>query len=300
MRNLLYLAACVCLASGAAWAGSIATSPRPNPDEGTAIRGIFTNPYFNLSYPLPPGWTAGLAGPAPSVTGYYVLGTFVPTGEFDGTVMVAAQDIFFAAKPFDDLMAMTEEFSRSMSQVEGMTIDRPLAQRSIAGRIFSRVDFSGVGLFRSTLTTTIRCHFVSFNLTANRRERLTALLDSLDNLRPASDEDAGRIDPTCIGKYADTEHLVSKVDPAAVAPTFLPIPVRIVIGSDGNVKHVHVIRATSGQRDSIERALALWKFKPHEIDGQMSEIETGLLIKFTATGGVNYSAGNGSLPNGPR
>jgi hypothetical protein len=179
-----------------------------------------------------------------------------------------------------------------------MTIDRPPSELWIAGRTFSRVDFSGVGLFRSTLTTKIRCHFVSFNLTANSPELLTALLRSLDNLGPASDKDSGRIDPTCIGNYADAEHLLSKVDPAAVAPSFIPIPVRIVVGRDGSVKHVHVIRGTSGQRETIERALALWRLKPHEINGRTNEIETGLLIKFTPAGGVSYSTGNGSLPNG--
>jgi hypothetical protein len=217
-------------------------------------------------------------------------------GELKGTIMMAAQDIFFAAKPLDNLMAMTEEFSRSMSLVEGMTIDRPPAELSITGRTFSRVDFSGVGLLRSTLTTKIRCHFVSFNLTAKSPELLTALLGSLNNLGSASDKDAGRIDPTCIGKYADAQHLESKVDPAA--PSFLPIPVRILIGGDGSAKHVHVIRATNGRRDSIERALALWKFKPLEIDGRTNDIETGLLLKFTPAGGVNYTTGNRSLPNG--
>ncbi len=306
MRNLSYLAgcvclaACVCLASTAVWRESAATAPVPNPDDGAVTQGIFTNTYFNLSYPLPPGWTVGIAGPGPSISGYYVLATFVPAGELKGTIMVAAQDIFFAAKPFDDPVAMTGEFSRSISQVDGMTIDRPPSELSIAGRSFSRVDFSGVGLFRSTLTTMIRCHFVSFNLTANSPELLTALLRSLDNLGPATDKDAGRIDPTCIGNYADAEHLLSKVDPAAVAPSFIPIPVRIAVGRDGSVKHVHVIRATSAQRETIDRALVLWRLKPHEIDGRTNEIETGLVIKFTPAGGVSYSTGNGSLPNGRR
>jgi hypothetical protein len=299
MCKLLYLAACVCLASLAAWRGSTATAPVANPDDGSVTQGIFTNTYFNLSYPLPPGWTVGIAGPGPSISGYYVLATFVPMGELKGTIMVTAQDVFFAANPVDDLIAMTGEFSRSISHVDGMTIDRPPSELWIAGRTFSRVDFSGVGLFRSTLTTKIRCHFVSFNLTAKSPELLTALLRSLDNLGLASDkDDAGRIDPTCMGNYADAEHLLSKVDPAAVAPILIPIPVRIVVGTDGSVKHVHVILAASGQREAIERALALWRLKPHEIDGRTNEIETGLLIKFTPAGGVSYSTGNGSLPNG--
>jgi hypothetical protein len=45
------------------------------------------------------------------------------------------------------------------------------------------------------------------------------------------------------------------------------------------VEHVHVIRATSGQRETIERALTQWKLKPHEINGRTNEIETGLLIR---------------------
>jgi hypothetical protein len=298
MRKLLYLTACVCLASAWAWRGSAAIAPMPNPEDWSVTQGIFTNTYFNLSYPLLPGWTVGIAGPGPSISGYYALATFVPTGEFNATITVTAQDIFFAVKPFDDLMVMTTEFSRSISQVDGMTIDWPPSELRIAGRTFSRVDFSGVGLFRSTVTTKIRCHFVSFNLTAKSPKVLTTLLRSLDTLGAASDKDAGTVDPTCIGNYADAEHLLSKVDPAAVVPSFIPIPVRIVVGSDGSVKHVHVIRATSGQRDSIERALALWKLKPHENDSRTDEIETGLFIKFTPAGGVNYSTGNGGLPNG--
>jgi hypothetical protein len=298
MRKLLYVAICVCLASTLAWGGSSTPTPAPNPDDGKVTDGILTNSYFNLSYSLPRGWTEAIPGPGPSVSGYYVLATFVPVGEFTGTIMVAAQDIFFAAKPVDDLTAMTGEFTRSISLVEGMTIDRPPGEVRIAGRLFSRVDFSGVGLFRSALTTKIRCHFVSFNLTAKTPELLAALLRSLDSLGPAGGKDAGRIDPICIRSYADAQHLLTKIDPAAVAPSSIPIPVRMVVGTDGGVQHVHVIRATSAQRDSIERALGQWKFKTHEIDGRTNEIETGLLIKFTPAGGVSYSTGGRSLPNG--
>jgi hypothetical protein len=274
MRRILYLATFVCLASTLAWPGSGTTTPAPNPDDGKVTDGILTNTYLNLSYPLPQGWTEGTPGPAPSVSGYYVLATFVPTREFTGTIMVTAQDIFFAAKLLDDLMAITDEFARSISLVDGMTIDRPPAEVQIAGRLFNRVDFSGVGLFRSALTTKIRCHFVSFHLTAKSPELLAALLHSMDNLRLVGNKDASRIDPVCIGNYVNAEHLLSKIDPAAVAPTFIPIPVRIVVGSDGSVEHVHVIRATSAQRDSIERALGQWKFKPHVVDGLATEMET--------------------------
>ncbi len=296
MRKLLYLAACVCLASAAAWRGSGATAPVPHPDDGSVTQGIFTNTYFNLSYPLPSGWTEGTAGPGPSVSAYYVLTTLIPKGDFTATILVAAQDKFFAARPFADAAAMTQEFSRAMSAVEGMTIDRPPSEVQIAGRRFSRVDFSGVGLFRSTLITEIRCHFVSFNLTAKSPKLLADLVLSLNRLGYAGNSDVGRVDPMCMSNYADKEHLKAKVDPPAITPALIPIPVRIVIGSDGSVDHVHVIRATSAQRASIESALRQWKFEPYESEHRTIQIETGLLIEFTPAGGVKYSTENRRLP----
>jgi hypothetical protein len=292
MRKLLYLAACVCLVSAAAWRGSAATALVPNPDDGGVNDGVFKSEYFNLSYPLPLGWTEGTAGPGPSVSGYYVLTTLIPKGDFTATILVAAQDMFFAAKPFADEVAMTQEFSRAMSAVEGMTIDRPPSEVQIAGRRFSRIDFSGVGLFRSTLITEIRCHFVSFNLTAKTPELLADLVLSLNRLGYAGDSDGGRVDPMCRSNYADKEHLLAKVDPPAITPALTPIPVRIVISTNGTVEHVHVIRASGAQRNAIENALGQWKFKPPEIGGNATEIETGLLIEFTPTGSVKYSTGN--------
>jgi hypothetical protein len=289
MRRISYLGILAFLAGGLAWHRSAAMVPMPHPDDGVVKNKIYTSTYFNLSYPLPSGWTEGTAGPGPSVSGYYVLATLIPGGDFTATILIAAQDMFFATKPFADAAAMTQEFSRAMSAVDGMTIDRPPSEVQIAGRRFSRVDFSGVGLFRSTLTTEIRCHFVSFNLTAKTPELLADLVLSLNRLRYAGDSDLGRVDPMCIRNYADKEHLLAKVDPPAITPALIPIPVRIVVGTDGTVDHVHVIRATSAQRTNIENALGQWKFKPYESERRAIQIETGLLIEFTPAGGVKYS-----------
>jgi hypothetical protein len=293
MRRLWYLAVVACLAGGISWPGGAATVPMPNPDDGKVRDGVFTSGYFNLSYPLPTGWTEGLAGPEPSISGYYVLNTLIPAGELTGTILIAAQDNFFAAKPLADAIAAAGELSRSMSAIDGMTIDRPPSEMRIAGRRFGRVDFSGVGLFRSTLITKIRCHYVSFNLTAKSPELLSGLVRSLDNLGFAGGG-AERVDPECVGNYADAAHLVTKVDPVATGPSFIPIPVRIIIGADGSVEHVHVIRATGGQRESIERALDQWKFKPDGVDRHASAIETGVLLDFTPKGATQYLTGNRS------
>jgi hypothetical protein len=286
-----YLSILVCLACGLRWHGNAETLAMPHPEDGAVRKGVFANQYFNLSYPLPRGWTEGTAGAEPSRSGYYVLSTLTPTGDFTGTILIAAQDMFFGGKQFGDAAAMAHELSRTMSELERMKIDRPASQVRVAGRPFTRVDFSGLGLFRSPLITEIRCHLVSFNLTAKSPELLAALADSLNNLGFAGPGGAGRVDPKCASNYADTEHLVTKVDPAATGPTFTPVPVRIVVGTDGSVKHVHVISATGGQRDSIENALGRWKFKPQQMGGRLTEIETGLVLEFRPAGAVKYLTG---------
>jgi hypothetical protein len=289
MWRLSYLASVAYLAGGLAH--QIAIVPMPRPQEGTVTSGIYTNKYFHLSYPVPSGWMEEGAGPAPSRAGYYVLGTLTPIGEPTGTVLIAAQDTFFAPKALRDTMPAAHEVGRTMAALPGMTIDRQPEEATISGRTFGRVDFSGVGLFRSTWITQIRCHLVSFNLMANTREQLDFLRLSLDKIAYSGDRAAESPDPVCIDNYANAENLVAKVNPEATGPTFTPVPIRIVISVDGSVKHVHVIRATAEQRNNIERALAQWKFRPREIDGHAEEIETGVLIEFRPGGVVRYSAG---------
>jgi hypothetical protein len=298
MRRISRKGVLACLMTALAWHGS-AAEPLPRPGDGAVANGTYTNRYFDLSYPLPSGWTQGIAGPGPSQSGYYVLATFVPKEEFSGTILIAAQDVFFAATALGSAAETAREFSHAIAQVEGMTLDGQLAEVGIAGHAFSRVDFSGVGLYRSTFFAGIRCHVVSFNLTARSRELLATLALSLDKMEDSHDRSAGRHDPECIEKQAETENLLTKVDPAMHGPSFTPIPVRIIIGADGAVKNVHVISANAEQRDSIDNALSQWKFKPRAIDGRPADIETGLLIEFTSGGTVNYRAGDLRPPNGP-
>jgi hypothetical protein len=277
--------------SGLAWQQSRALEPMPRPGEGTVANGAYANKYFDLAYPLPSGWTEGLAGPEPSQYGYYVLGTLIPAGEFTAMVMIAAQDQFFAAKPFSDAAAMAQELGRETAKLEGMTIDRSPSEVSIAGRSLSRIDTSGFGLFNSTWITQSRCHLVSFNITAKTEQQRADLAGSLDKLTSARDRGEGSPDPVCLKNQADTKNLLTRVDPPPIAP-FGPIPVRVIIGRDGSVKHVNVVRGSAEQRTAIENALAQWKFKPPAVDGRPAEIETGLVIEFTAQGQVKYSSGD--------
>jgi hypothetical protein len=284
MRTAYRLGMLACLSSLAWHHGLAAEMPRPQ--HGVVADGVYANTYFDLSYPLPAGWTQDVSGPAPSVYGYYVLAGFVPAGEPTGAILIAAQDLFFAAAMPEDAAGAARELAASMAKVAGMTIDRPPTQVAIGRRAFSRVDFSGVGLFRSTYFTHSRCHLVSFNLTANSAERLAALVLTLERLGGVRDGMVETPEPPCRGGHAAAENVLSKVDPAPSGPTYTPIPVRIVVGAEGAVKDVHVIRATVEQRRGIETALAQWRFKP-----RATEIETGLLIEFRP-GGVAYPDGD--------
>ena len=250
----------------------------PVPEDGKVVGGKYVNDYFGLSYPLPQGWTEGLQGPGPSGSGYYVLKDLVPQSELGATILIAAQDMFFASKAYADVAEMVGDFRQAMSQVDGMTIDREPTEVKVADRLLYRVDFSGVGLYRVTFATEIRCHAVSFNLTSHDPELLANLAASVDKLASAASQSSGV--PHCIGNYAVPENLLRRVEPVAVGPRFMPIPVRIIIDTQGSVKHVHVIHATEEQRKSIENALREWKFKPYTLDGRAVEIETGLVFRF--------------------
>jgi hypothetical protein len=288
MLRLLPLGLAIGLVGWVAWGYGSASSPRgavtaamPIPEDGTVSNGRYANQYFDLSYPLPPGWGEGLAGPDPSDTGYYVLSSLVPTGEPDATILIAAQDMFFAAKPDSDLATVASEFRDAMAGIDGMTIDHEPSEATIAGYLMRRVDFSGVGLYRGMYVTEIRCHFVSFNLTAQSPEHLSELARSLDNLSHISGKDGAAV-PVCLKDYAVADNIVQRVEPTPADPKFTSIPVRIIIDREGNVKQIHVIHAAPEQRHNIEEALLRWKFKPPRIGGEAVEVETGLLFRFGA------------------
>ncbi len=291
MRRLLLLlgvGVATSLVSWLGWRYGVVTlrygtvmSPMPVPQDGKVLSGIYLNDYFDLSYPLPEGWTEGLRGPDPSDAGYYALSSFVPKSELNATILIAAQDMFFASKAYGYIAEMMGDFRQAMSEVDGMTIDREPTEVKVADRLLYRVDFSGVGLYRATFTTEIRCHAVSFNLTSSDPELLANLAFSVDKLSSAGKRDSGSAVPYCIENYGVPENLLRTVESTPVGAKFTPIPVRIIVDTEGGVKHIHVIRATAEQRKSIEDALRQWKFKPYKKNGRAAEIETGLVFRFT-------------------
>jgi hypothetical protein len=286
MRQLLLLVMTACLVGSLAWWYGSSSVPHKavplvmaSPEGGAVANHRYTNRYFDLSYPLPEGWTEGLAGPEPSETGYYFLSSLAPAGERDARILIAAQDSFFAPMPANDAAEAASEFRDAMARIDGMEVDQP-TEMTIANYMMQRVNFSGVGLYRTMFETEIRCHFVSFNLTARSPERLEELAGTLAQLSHADGENATSV-PVCIKDFAVAENLLHRVEPDPADPKFVPVPVRIIIGRDGAVKDVHVIRGSRQQRRNIEEALFQWKFKPPRINGEAVEVETGLMFRFT-------------------
>ncbi len=180
--------AAVCVAIAVAWS-YMATSPRglatsamAGPEDAAVVGGAFRSGYLGLTFPLPRGWGAGPVGPPPSLFGDYVLGTLVPEDRSTGTVVITAQDTFFSDVPYENAAEMIGQFRKSAADVPGMTIDREPSEVRVGGKVMQRVDFSGVGLYRTMLATEIRCHLVRFNLTATEPSMLAAMVRSLDDL----------------------------------------------------------------------------------------------------------------------
>src|SRR5258707_13203207 len=153
MRRLLLLLGVGVATSLASWLGwrygagtvpyGTVMSPMPIPEDGKVLGGIYVNDYFDLSYPLPEGWTEGLQGPDPSDTGYYVLSELIPQSDPTATILIAAQDMFFASKSHANVAEMVGDFRHAMSEVDGMTIDREPTEVKGADRLLYRADFNG-------------------------------------------------------------------------------------------------------------------------------------------------------------
>jgi hypothetical protein len=282
MRRWWYLSALAlaCLTAWWAMPWSRVRPPPANPEDGRVADGSYTNEYFRMAYRLPPGWSKDLDGPPSSYSGYYVLTALTGEGARPGTMLIAAHDRFFATAPAASSVELASHLRHRISQIDGMTIDHDPLETTIAGRRFVRIDFSGVGLFRATLVTESRCHFVSFNFTTSDPAILSDLVLRLNDLSWGEPAGTGGPIPVCIKDYGTPERVRFRVEPTPAAPKFTVVPVRIIIGTDGRVRHIHVIRGSAEQRASIIAALTQWRFESPVINGRPTEVETGLTFPF--------------------
>jgi hypothetical protein len=250
----------------------------PVPEGGTVSRGFYQNEYFGIRYPLPEGWTEDVKGPPPSVSGYYSLAALKPGASLAATLLIAAQDNFFAphsAKSAADFLDQMKEGLDPSLAAAG-----PPVSIKIAGQSFARLEYSGAGLRHVIFATEIRCHTVLFSLTSGDSETIDALVQSLNKITFS----AGNLDrPICIQEYATADHVIHRVEPAPAGPRFASIPARIVIGANGRVEQVHPIGGLPEQARSIQEALSQWTFKPYMLNGKAVAVETGVMVRSAAT-----------------
>jgi hypothetical protein len=263
-----------------AWA-SASDSVTPVPEGGNVSNGVFSDPYFGISYALPPDWMEKYKGPPPSDRGRYVLAQLSPAETFKGpargTVMISAEDLFFTPLPANNAAELVD-YSKDHLQAD-YKVEMPPTRTNIAGRSFSFFAYwSPVAeLHWYMLATDIRCHSVEIVLTSRDTKLLSSLLLDLNKMKlPTTGSRDGA--PVCVKDYARAENLTARVDPVFTEPHFNPVPVRIIIDKEGKVKHIHFLSAFPDQAKAITDALGQWRFKPYRQNGKAMEVETGILF----------------------
>lgn len=257
----------------------------PVPEAGGIQSGVYSNSYFELSYPVPREWVETFKGPPPSATGYYVLAQLkaAATSNARGTISISASDMFFLLQPAANVMDVLKNMKLSLPDV--MTVERPLSEMTLAKHPFARLDYNGAGIHWVVLSTELRCHAVQFVFVSRDPELIEKLVSGFDSMRlPAEADLSEESFPVCLKDYANEEHVLHKVEPSMAGPRFTSVPVRIIVDREGRVKHIHVINGFPEQAKSISEALSQWTFKPYVKNGKALEVETGLLFDFKPDG----------------
>jgi hypothetical protein len=254
------------------------------PEEGVVTQNVYASKYFGLSITFPADWQEGYKGPKPSDRGYYVLASLRPKGELTGSVLIAAQDMFFYTRPVNNSTEMLKDVKANLNeaqQAEGGPVEL-----KIANHTFGRFDFTGAELHFTQIATDLRCHVLSLVVTSRDpkvRDKLVQVISSMKITEPQAIVDDPSM-PVCIKDYATGDNVIRKVDPEIIGQKYTQVPARFIIGTDGKVKHIHVINAFPDQAKSVETALAQWELKPYKMNGQPVEVETGILFEFKPHG----------------
>jgi hypothetical protein len=251
----------------------------PQPEGGSVSGGAYENAYFGLTYDLASGWGQQWEGPPPSESGFYVLAQIEPTDRtqrsIEGHALIAAQDMFFAATPAADAAELIN-YSKQHLDPEFRIERQPTAVR-IAQRDFVQFEYRSPisQLHWQVLATQVRCHILEFVFTGRDPARMKKMIKGLQALRITE-----RGSPVCIKDFAVSDHLIAREEPVLPQSRFNPIPVRVIIGANGRIAHIHVISAFPEQAKGISDALAQWRFKPYVVNGQATPVETGIMFGY--------------------
>ena len=279
LRRLLGIAGLVLL--GCAAKGDVGAK-YSEPENAAVKNGVLQDDYFGLRYPMPSSWVEDLKGPEPSASGYYSLAALKPEGELVATMQISAQDDFFAADETSDAIGFLNRMKQGLDA--SLSAPHAVAPVKLGGLDFARLDYSGAGLNHVVFAAKIRCHTLIFSITASRDAEAEMLVESLKKISFTQADRAVSLSrgdwPVCIPERAYRAYVTHRVDPVMTGPRYASVPVRLIIGADGKLEHVHAIAGFPEQIKSVTDALAKWEFKPYVLNGQAVEIETGLLFQF--------------------
>jgi len=264
---------------------SASDSVTPVPESGKVASGSYQSAYFGLTYPITNGWIQKYEGPPPSDSGYYVLAQLRPAGSLrepgGGTVLIGAQDMFFTLVPARSALDLVN-FAKTHLKAD-YVIDQQPQEIRIAGHSFVRLDYTSpsAGLHWSLLATQIRCHTVQFSFMSADPKVIEHLIESMNDMKlplraGVASGPGGDDAPVCVSGYASGGNLLQRVEPVTGERRYNSVPVRVIIGTDGKVKHIHFIRAFPEQAKAISDALQQWRFKPYLVNGKPAEVETGI------------------------
>ena len=265
---------------------SASDSVTPLPEDGNITNNVFNDKYFGINWALPPNWFQKFTGPPPSEGGRYVLTQIVPADTFKGpvpgSILITADDMFFTPFPVSNSLEYVNYTKDNLQTV--YKVERAPTQIEIGGRSFTSFAYwsPAAELHWRVLATQIRCHTVEVVLTSRDTKLLDNLVQDLNTMKlPAEGSTTdGDAFPVCIKDYARDENVIARVNPILTEHRYNAIPVRIVIGKDGKIKHIHFLRAFPEQAQSITEALGHWKFKPYLLNGQPVEVETGIMFGY--------------------
>jgi hypothetical protein len=278
-----------------AWS-SASDSTTPLPEAAALTNNVFTDQYFGITYPLPSGWLQKFTPPPPSDTGRYVLAQIGRSGSFQlgqsdsskgesgGSIMFAAQDMFFTPLPAANARQFVN-YSRNHLP-EYYQVELKPTPTMVGGQPFMFFAYwsPDAELHWYVLATQIRCHTVEIVLMNRDPKALEELVRDMNNKMKLPAEASltggtgGSNVPVCIKDYAAGENVLERVEPVLTQQRYNAIPVRIIIDKEGKVRHIHFLSAYPEQQKVIGDALKRWKFRPYERNGQRFEVETGIMF----------------------
>ncbi|HEX7289104.1 MAG TPA: hypothetical protein VF532_23170 [Candidatus Angelobacter sp.] len=282
------------LVKGAWSSASDATTPVP--EGGALTNNVFTDQYFGITYPLPPGWIQKFGPPPPSNTGRYVLAQLGRSGSFQlgqsdsskgeatGSIMFTAQDMFFTPLPAANARQFVNYSKNHLP--EYYQVELKPTQTTLGGQPFMFFAYwsPDAELHWYVLATQIRCHTVEIVLMNHDPKALEELVRDMSNKMKLPAEASltggtgGGNVPVCIKDYAAGDNVLERVEPVLTQQRYNAIPVRIIIDKEGKVRHIHFLSAYPEQQKVISDALKQWQFRPYERNGQRFEVETGIMF----------------------